>query len=180
MSVISIDLRKKLPMYDNKAEKLKGGVCEEILPLSTIKYRRIVRGIYHTEGYRKLSEFSNLSVSEALSAVESVLELREKLRDNLFFPDEYILSADTIFVDEKLERFRLAYIPVAEIGNPEAGRAEKSFACFIASLKRQTSEAGAEYLDRLSDFLMGAGANAEIAISFAERLKQEARTFGIN
>ena len=175
MSVISIDLRKKLPMYDNKAEKLKSGACEEILPLSTIKYKRIVRGIYHLEGYRRLSSVSNLSVSQVLSVVESVLELREKLRDNLFFPDEYILSTDTIFVDEKLEKYRLAYIPLAE-----TGRAEKSIACFIASLKRQTGDAGAEYLDRLSDFIMTGGANSAQAIAFAEKLKQEARTFGIN
>ena len=116
----------------------------------------------------------DLSASQVLSVVESVLELREKLRDNLFFPDEYILSADTIFVDENLEKYRLAYIPIAE-----TGRAEKSVACFIASLKRQTSDAGAEYLDRLNNFIMSTGASAEIAIAFTERLKQEARTFGI-
>ena len=96
MSRVYINLKNKPLLYESKAERLTAGICNEILPLSIIKSKKITKGIYHTDGYKKVSDVGILSAVQVLSVIEGVIAMSEKLKNNLFFPEEYILSPDTV------------------------------------------------------------------------------------
>lgn len=174
MSRAYIDLRNKKQLYANKAEKLKYGVCGEILPLSIIKSKRMQKGVYHTEGYRKLSSFGEMTAAEALSVVEGVLVMIEKLKDNLFFPEEYILSPDTVYADEKKQKYMITYIPA---GTKQ--KAKTAVSCFIGEMKRYTTPDGKMYLEALKNITEGGDLKTGRMIGFIENLKREIRVCGI-
>lgn len=173
MSRVYIDLKNSPRLYENKVQKLEMGICEEILPLSVVKDKKRQRGVYHTDGYQKLSSLGMLSARQVLSAAGGVIAMQDKLQKNLFFPGEYILSADAIFTDERLEKFKIAYIPV------EKERPEKSLACFVGSMKRYTSIGGAGYLDTLRILIETGTMRSEELIGAIEKMKQEIRICGI-
>lgn len=174
MSRIYINLKNKPAIYENKREKLIRSVCTDILPLSVISGKKILKGVYCTDGYMKVSSLGTLSAAQALSVVEGTIVMSEKLKNNLFFPEEYVLSPDTVYTDEKLEKYRLAYIPVAQ-----QCRFDKSMHCFIGSMKKLTTQNGALYLDSLMNLVACGNLKSEGLIGFIEKLKQEIRVCGI-
>lgn len=174
MSRIYINLKNKPVLYENKREKLIGGVCNEILPLSVIKGKKTLKGVYFTDGYRKISSLDILNASQALSVVEGTIVMSEKLKNNLFFPEEYILSPDTVYTDDKLEKYKLAYIP-----SVQQCRFEKSMSCFIGSMKKYTTPNGILYLDSLVKLADCGNLRYERMVGFIERLKQEIWACGI-
>ena len=105
MSRVYINLKNKPLLYESKVERLTAGICNEILPLSIIKNRKITKGIYHTDGYKKVSDVGTLSAVQVLSVIEGVIAMSEKLKNNFFFPEEYILSPDTVYIDAKFENY---------------------------------------------------------------------------
>ena len=174
MSRAYIDMRNKKEIYANKAEKLKYGICDEILPLSVIKSKRMLKGVYHTEGYRKLSAFGEMSAAEVLTVIEGVLVMMEKLKDNLFFPEEYILSPDTVYTDEKRQQYRITYIPAGQ-----EQKAERAVSCFIGEMKRYTTPEGKLYLDALKNISECGNLKTERMLGSIENLKREIRVCGI-
>ena len=174
MSRVYIDMRNKKEIYANKAEKLKYGICDEILPLSVIKSKRMLKGVYHTEGYRKLSAFGEMSAAEVLTVIEGVLVMMEKLKDNLFFPEEYILSPDTVYTDEKRQQYRITYIPAGQ-----EQKAERAVSCFIGEMKRYTTPEGKLYLDALKNISECGNLKTERMLGSIENLKREIRVCGI-
>ena len=174
MSRVYIDMRNKKQLYANKAEKIKCGICSEILPLSVIKSKRITKGVYHTEGYRKLSAFGEMNAAETLTVIEGVLVMMEKLKDNLFFPEEYILSPDTVYADEKKQKYRITYIPAGQ-----EQKAEQVLSCFIGEMKRYTTPDGKLYLDALKNMAECGDLKTERMVGFIENLKREIRVCGI-
>lgn len=173
MSRIYIDLKKNSQLYENKAKKLQSGICEEILPLSVVRGKKSLRGIYHSEGYRRLSDLGILEAGQILSVVEGVIAVQEKLRTNLFFPGEYILSPHAIFTDEKLEKYRIAYIPSAK------ERPENSLSCFVASMRRYATPDSAPYLEMLRKLAESGELGSQRLIGCIEKMKQEIRICGI-
>ncbi len=174
MSRAYIDMKNKKQLYANKAEKLKYGICGEILPLSVIKSKRMLKGIYHTEGYRKLSAFGEMNAAETLTVIEGVLVMTEKLKDHLFFPEEYILSPDTVYADEKKQEYRITYIPAGQ-----EQKAERVISCFIGEMKRYTTPDGKLYLDALKNITACGDLKTERMLGFIENLKREIRVCGI-
>ena len=174
MSKAYIDMKNKKQIYANKAEKLKGGICNEILPLSVIKSKRVQKGVYHTEGYRKLSSFGEMNASETLTVIEGVLVMIEKLKDNLFFQEEYILSPDTVYTDEQKQKYRITYIPAGR-----EQKAERAISCFIGEMKRYTTSDGKMYLDTLRNMTECGNLKTAPLIGFIENLKREIRVCGI-
>lgn len=174
MSSIYVNLKNKPTLYENKREKLIRGVCTEILPISLIKSKKNLKGVYCTDGYRKVSSMGILSAAQVLSVVEGTVVMSEKLKNNLFFPEEYILSPDTVYTDERLEKYRLVYIPAEE-----KCRFDKSMSCFIGSMKKFTTQNGMLYLDSLMRLAACGNLKTERVVGFIERLKQEIRVCGI-
>ena len=174
MSRVYINLKNKPLLYESKVERLTAGICNEILPLSIIKNRKITKGIYHTDGYKKVSDVGILSAMQVLSVIEGVIAMSEKLKNNFFFPEEYILSPDTVYIDAKFENYKLAYIPAKE-----RCRAEKSLSGFIGCMRKFTTPDGMLYLDTLRNLVESGSLKSERMIGFIERLKGEIRVCGI-
>ena len=174
MNKVSIRLKNGTVDYTQKTEVLLAGSCDAFFPMSIIRDKKTTRGIFDTSGFRKLSDLEGLSASQVLSLAEDVLLLIEKCEDYLFFPEEYILSAETVYINEESKQLKITYIP-----NERNLNFSKSLACFFHQLKSATTENGRVYLDTLGALLSCEKLCTERVIGFIEKLKQEIYLCGI-
>lgn len=171
---------------DDKTYMLLSGKCNAIFSASVIRKSGVFRILYDTAGYKSLSGLRNLSASAVLSTVENVLRLTERCEDFLFMLGEYVLSPDTVFINEQTKEMKLLYVPY--LSGRDRSKTKSAEECdgnsyvlpnFVHQMKRTTSENGAEYLQTLMRFLMCENLNTERIITFIEKLKQEIYECGI-
>ena len=174
MNKVSIRLKNGTVDYAQKTETLLAGSCDAFFPMSIIRDKKNTRGIFDTSGFHKLADLEGLSASQVLSLAEDVLLLIEKCEDYLFFPEEYILSAETVYINEESKKLKLIYIP-----NERKASFFKSLAYFFHQMKSVTTENGRVYLDTLSALLSSGNLRTERVIGFIEKLKQEIYLCGI-
>ena len=173
-NVLIVNLDEKRFAYRKKYETVISGICPAILPLNIVKSGDCIRGIYRTEGFVRLSSLSDISAARILTAAERIIECTEICRDYLLFPEEYVLTADTVYISEDFRTVKLAYIPV----KPHCSE-KKAIAGLIRSLKRITTENGRMYLETLGTMLECSNLKVSKVTGFIEHLKQEINLCGI-
>lgn len=161
-------------LYPEKAGKLVSGCCEAILPMSMIHNGESKIGIYNTDGYKQLSSMENINASEILLLAKKVLIMRDICSDYLFFPEEYILSTETVYLSEDNDNVKLTYIPICDRIS-----GDKSMIYFLRQLMRHTTENGQQYLETLLRFFLCENMREEQTIGFIEKLRYEIYTCGI-
>jgi len=173
-NLMKVDFAEKDMQYQQKADTIISGRCPGILPLSIIRTGGKIRAMYNTEGYIRLASLKSISAAMILTIAERVLECTELCRDYLLFPEEYVFSADTVYISEDFRNVKLAYIPRTEAGGETA-----AISSFIYSLKPLTTENGRTYLDTLGSVLECRNLRISRVIGFVEQLKQEINICGI-
>ena len=116
----------------------------------------------------------HVSAWEILDITEKTLECVELCKDFLLFPDEYVLSADTIYISEDTGQAGLIYIPAEKNCS-----AEKVVSLFIYSLKKITTENGSTYLDTIGKLIECGNLKYHRVIAFIEELKREVKLYEI-
>lgn len=162
-------------LYPQKADVLVSGCCEAILPMSMICVGEGKTGIYNTEGYKSLSSMKNINASEILLLVKKVLIMRDICSDYMFFPEEYVLSTETVYLSEKNGDTKLTYISTK---NGTSG--DKSMIYFLQRLKQLTTDNGQLYLETLIQLFLCENLRTERIIGFIEKLRYEIYTCGIS
>lgn len=158
-----------------KTDMLLSGNCKAVFRVSLIRKSSCCRIVYNTAGYKTLSELRDLSASAVLSISKKVLHLTEKCEDYLFLLGEYVLSPDTVFINEKTKDMKLLYVPCV---SSEKGDSYV-LARFVRQMKYIADENGAAYADTLMRFLLCENLDTERIIAFIEKLKQEIYECGI-
>ena len=67
--------------------------------------------MYNTEGYIRIASLKNISAAMIQTIAERTLECTEMCRNWLLFPEQYVLSSDTVYISEDFRTVKLAYIP---------------------------------------------------------------------
>ncbi len=160
--------------YKKKAETLTGGGYKGILPLSIVRKNGVIVGYYATAGYKRLSDFNELTVSGILTVAEETVRAIEECGRYFIFPEEYVINADTVYIRDDFKEIKFTYIPDRYSVN---GR--KKFSAFLEQLKQITTENGCLYLDMLSQMSDTENLSLQKMKSFIIRLRREAGISGI-
>lgn len=173
-NIVTVNFMEDDLGYPQKTETIICGKCPCILPLTIVRERGIIRGIYNTEGFVRLASLRNISASMVLTIAERTLECAEMCRNWLIFPEQYVFSADTVYISEDFRTVKLAYIPQRRKYSESS-----SVAAFVYSLRSVTTENGRTYLDTLGSMLECKNLKISRVVGFIEQLKQEINICGI-
>lgn len=173
-NIIIVNFSENDLEYPQKAETVTCGKCPCILPLTIIREEQDIRGMYNTEGYIRIASLKNISAAMILTIAERTLECTEMCRNWLLFPEQYVLSSDTVYISEDFRTVKLAYIPQRRKYSENS-----AIAAFIHSLKSVTTENGRTYLDTLASMLECRNIKISRVTGFIEQLKQEINICGI-
>lgn len=155
-------------MYRGEMDVLTEGVCEGILPISIVKKDKEVTGFYITTGYRRLACMHDVSAYQALTVMEKTIEAMEECRRYLIFPEEFIISPDTAYIDGNFEKVKFTYVP-----DKSSAGARKKLIRFTQDLKMHTTVNGKLYLEMLCQLLSAENLNVLMINNFINRLKRE-------
>lgn len=158
-----------------KTDLLLSGSCAGVFRASAIRKSTGCYLLYDTAGYKSLAGLRALNASAALSLTEKVLRLAEKCEDHLLMLGEYVLSPDTLFINENAKDMKLLYVPCVSTEKSDSYVLSR----FVRQTKCATSENGGVYLDTLMRFLLRDNPDTERIIAFIEKLKQEIYECGI-
>jgi len=128
--------------FESKLDFLVSGGCKGIFPVSIIEDEEGIRGFYKTFGYKKLSCLENIGAAEILTLLEKTVDAVEECEQYLIFPEEFIISTETAYVDSRFQRIKFTYIP----SRREESRNIKLLN-FIGELKKLTTDNGRLYLN---------------------------------
>ena len=151
---------KRLP-YPGKICSLTSSSCPAFFPASAVTDGGMIHLYYSVEGYRPLKQCRNLSAEQVLCIAKSVLRNISSCRDWLWFPEDYVLSADTVWVNGQ-GTVRFLCIP-----DPDGPKGLKRFCGLLSSMEQCTDETGIRYLQQLkktavSENLTPAGLQYEV------------------
>ena len=137
--------RDKLSFKD-QLDFLACGGCKGIFPVSITEDEEGIKGYYKTMGFRKLSSFEEVSAADVLTLLEKTMEAVEECGQYLIFPEEFVISTDTAYVDGRFKEVKFTYLPSTR----GKGWNTKLIA-FIEELKQITTDNGKLYLDMVRE-----------------------------
>ena len=158
----------KLP-YQERPDILARGDCKAFLHASFVYEEQKVRIYYETTGYKRLSSWKEVQAKDLLCVIEKLIQSMELARDYLFFPEEYILSTDSIYLNDEMDALKLIYIPA-----DRKISASKSMENFLNAFGRITTENGRMYLHTLKYLLTAEDIKYEKILYFIDELITEA------
>ncbi len=141
---VIIKISKNNLIYDEKIDILVEGVCRGIFPLSIVHKNDMLIACYNIAGYKRLSQFKNLSAESILTIIEKIIIAMEECCQYLIFPEEFIMNTNTIYVDEQLKTVKFTYIP-----DSDGEKIKNKFARLLNDLKITTTDNGRLYLEML-------------------------------
>lgn len=134
--------------FEEKLETLLNGGCKGIFPISIIKDDEGLKGFYYTTGYSPLAVLEDVTALQVLTLLEKTMEAIEECRQYLIFPDEFVISTETVYASKDLQNVKFTYIP--EESDESIGKKLKAF---IGELKRITTENGILYLNMMEEII---------------------------
>lgn len=131
-------------MYGEKIDILLSDKCKSIFPMNIVHKDDGITGYYDTLGYKRVSDFEELTVKYALIVAKKVIEAVEDCYQYLLFPDEYVINPNTAYVDHNIDTVKFTFIP---------DRCSESFNSkyigFLRCLKGLTTENGCMHLEAI-------------------------------
>ncbi len=207
LNKILINLRDEEERYPHKVAMLMGGECEQFFAMSLIKDRKRIKknvrnskgtmvvknvnvdtlfGVIDTSGYVRLADLDRkFCVQEALGVIEDVVMLMKRAEDYLLFPEDYILTANNVYLkhaeEHEARKVKVAFIPA---DREKTGDGSSGLSYFITSLRKLTTAEGKFYIDRLAEEAFSKngrykGQSHERLIGIIEKLKSEAYANGV-
>jgi len=140
--------REALP-YESACRKLASGACPVFFPVDFLEEENRIQAFFHVKGYHRLRDEKNMTASEILTLIKSVLKNMQICRDWFWFPENYVLSADTVYI-RNVHDVRFVYIP-----DRQHISASRRLNGFLQSLKKHTGERGIMYLETCMRFFDG-------------------------
>ena len=148
--------------------------CRLFLPAAFIKTEEGVTASYHTEGYRRLADFQEMSTENVFNIMLSLTESVKDAQRHYIFEDEYEIAMDNIFVDQKISRARLLFLP-AEQDVPLVDK----MTVLLAKLAEIAPEEGREYIDDAIAFIRQEAFGSKAVIHHLEKLRKEIYLCGV-
>lgn len=156
--------------YDGILEALGEGICTGIFSGQIFQSSEVVQVGYDVSGFLSLRTYGRhheITAAEALSILWDLLMLIEQCRKWLWFPEQYVISLDTVWMDKE-NCLKILWIPDKQ-NICEVYRIQ----CFIQELKEVTALEAKEYLSQVQVFLESSyGRPGELKWYFDELLTE--------
>ncbi len=144
--VVRLD-RSKLS-FEGQMDFLTCGGCGGLFPVSITEDASGIRGYYKTSGFRKLSSLGEVGASDVLLLLEKTIEAVEECGRYLIFPEEFVISTETAYVDGRFRKVKFTYVPSS--GEKDLN---VKLGGFIEELKQITTDNGKLYLNMLRELI---------------------------
>ncbi|MCI8610074.1 MAG: hypothetical protein HFE73_10555 [Firmicutes bacterium] len=168
-----IVIKKSQLPYAGKEELLASSVCPAVFPANVVMEEEQLRIFYETEGWQPLARREQLDAVEFLTLMNSVLQNMEKMRGWLLFPEEYVLSEQTVYIPsgffDEINQVRFIYIP-----DGQKISAAKRMGCFLYGLREKLTENSMMYLEMLTPLLTIENLDTKRLLIFLDNLLTEA------
>lgn len=155
--------------YEEKMDLLTDGVCKGIFPISIIRTKEGITGVYSTSGYIRLCDCGQIGAGRILTVIEKTVMAMEECSRYMIFPDEFLIDMNTVYVKKNYDNIKFTYIP----DKNNVGAAKKLFR-FADELKALTTDNGRLYLEMFKDMMSTENINALKVRGFISLLKKEA------
>jgi len=153
--------------YESASRKLAASACPVFFPVDIVEEQNRIQAFFHVEGYRRLRDASELSAVEILLLAKSVLRNLQVCRDWFWFPEDYILSVDTVYWKTPTD-VRFLYIP-----DRQKISASRRLNGFLYSLKEKTGDRGIMYIETCMRFFEGEHLATRQLLAFLDRRLME-------
>lgn len=147
---------------------LTSGRCSLFFPAGFIQDAEKIKGIYRTEGYRKLSSLSTISTEDIFTIVLSILHGVHQSEKLYLFQEMFELCGESVYVDKYFATVKLIFIPAA--GQTSL---QKKLVDLLFALKKKGNEEGYGYIDDGIRFLQENQFGYRAAIHHLESLRKE-------
>ena len=107
---VFITIADRALLYEGRMEPLLCGKCEAFLPASMISGKEGVRLCFQTDGYKRLASLKRLTALQILDVVGKVMQNMKLCREYLYYPEDYVLSPDTVYCSNE-GKVRFLYLP---------------------------------------------------------------------
>lgn len=152
--------------FPSACERLAASACPSFFPASIVQNGKQIQVFFSTEGFRRLRDLEAVPADFMLLIVKEIMKALEACRDRFWFPEEMILSADTIYVNA-VGQVRLLYIP-----DGLNISVEKKLAALFHSMKALTDSRGCMYLETCMQFITAENLRSRRILAFLDHLLQ--------
>lgn len=154
-----------------KIRVLAAGDCPAFFPADVIQSGNSIHLCYSTGNYQSLRRWSNLTSEQVFGAVRAVLIHVEAARDWMWFPEEYVISSDTVWMDIT-GRVRILCIPE----NKEVSYSHR-MQCFLHDLKRLSEPAVSSCIELLQEQIAAGNLQTERLLSEIDLMMAELQSY---
>ncbi len=166
---VMIKFKQENIVYEEKMELLTEGICKGIFPISLIRTREGITGVYSTSGYIRISDCTQLGAGKILTIIEKTVMAMEECSRYMIFPEEFLIDTNTVYVKKDYDDIKFTYVP----DKNNVGAAKKLFR-FADELKRLATDNGRLYLDMLKDMMSAENIDPMRVRGFVSVLRKEA------
>lgn len=167
---ITVKMDAQVLPYTMRLDTLISGVCPAFFPVSVRQVGKRLLLTCDPSGYRQLKHWARLDGQQILQMAYAVVQAIEAGKEYLFFPEEYVISVDTVYLREDLSQGRLIFAPVT---TPQS--ATTNLLHFFHTLQERTTDNGRMYLDTLCTLLGAETLRYRRVLAFIHELLTEAR-----
>lgn len=154
-----------------KIQVLISAECEAFFPADVFFTDNVVHLRYSTGNYKSLKSCETMNTVQALDLVKTVIRLRTEAQDWLWFPEEYVLSADTVWINPQ-GKIRMLCIPD---GRRIAGNQRMNG--FLYDLKKLSEPAASSWLQILQEIVLSGSEETEQLIGEIDLLTAEVQSY---
>lgn len=153
-------------------ECLAAEKCRGFFPAEIITEGNRVEAWFHVEGWHRLKDEELISPVQVLLLAKSVLLAVDECRDWLWFPEDYVLSLDTVFTDGK---GHVRFLCIPERSKLSEYRRMENF---LRALEKKTSGKGAGYLEECIGLLKEKPLHTRRLIASLDQILEEEYCLG--
>ena len=155
----------------HKIHSLASSRCPAFFPADVILTQNNVHLRYSTAGYHPLSKQQEMRTDSVLEVVKKVIQCVQDARDWMWFPQDYLLLADTVWINSE------GLIKILCIPDRSAKSGTGRFCTFLHDLKRTAQPSAASYLQFLQDMCADGNMRTELLLSEIDQMIAEVRSY---
>ena len=155
----------------HKIHSLASSRCPAFFPADVILTQNNVHLRYSTAGYQPLSKQQEMRTDSVLGVVKKVLQCVQTARDWMWFPEDYLLTADTVWINSEGLTKILCVPDRSEVSG------SRRLCLFLHNLEKTAEPSAALYLRLLQDMAAAGNVRTELLLSEIDQMIAEVRSY---
>lgn len=155
----------------HKIHSLASSRCPAFFPADVVLTQNNVHLRYSTSGYQPLSKHRGLGADSVLETVKRVIQNIQTARDWMWFPEDYLLTADTVWINAEGLTKILCVPDRSEVSG------SRRLCLFLHNLEKTAEQSEVLYLRLLQDMAAAGNVRTEQLLSEIDQMIAEVRSY---